>query len=718
MKALALASTLALTVSNLAPSAQAQVQAAPPNVRPLPVGTCINIGNTLEPQTEGAWGGAPARQADFERIAAAGFTTIRLPVRWHNKSSSEAPYTVDPQWMDRVQQIVAWALAEDLNVILNSHHFDPIHDDPLAVAAWHGGVWKQIAARFAGYPEDKLWFELENEPHKNFNHTNLLATLAPALKEVRALHPTRAVIIGGENWSGIKSLETLPLPEDPNIHPTFHYYDPFLYTHQGAEWTAPDVPPVGRTFPTPEDTAQLARDVASIEAYKARTGKTPFMGEVGAFDRHIPLADRVKYHRTIAEAFKPTGIGMCMWAYANTFPFFDQAKGEWLPGMRRAIGLKDDTAAPPAPVAALAAPAAPAPAPAKTKLPPELAAFDEQVPGDLINDPTRIDWASYGENYETSGRQSADIPGGGAARVFDIKAKGAFPYTVATNVPLLDEIRSGDQVTVGFYARVVSTERSDGKGIIGVRFQENAAPYGGFGDSNVLVGSQWEWYEVTAVADKRIRKADAIVALQLAGAKQQIEIGQAIVVKGSPSIVTKTVVAAATPTPSLKDPATIEMPDGLRGAGQLVNDPTNRAWAHGGAGGSWQGIDVPEIWLQKATRFTTTQVGANRWDLTTAIPLIPAVKEGDTFTVAVVARTISAGTEDGKGLIYARMQGSFPPYEGFGDKVFKIGDRWQMVNLPFTATRGFGEGDATVTLHFAGAAQNVEIGPVYVFKTN
>lgn len=356
--------------------------------------------------------------------------------------------------------------------------------------------------------------------------------------------------------------------------------------------------------------------------------------------------------------------------------------------------------------------------PIAAQLPPELAAFDEQVPGDLINDPTRIDWASYGENFETSGRQAADIPGGGAARVFDVKAKGAFPYTVAANVPLLDDIKSGDQVTVGFYARVVSTERPDGKGIIGVRFQENAAPYGGFGDTNVLVGSQWEWYEVSARADKRIRKADAIVALQLAGAKQQIEIGQAIVVKGSPTIVATTTVAATAPTPSLKDPATIEMPDPLRSAGQLINDPTTRGWAHGGTAGSWQEIDIPEIWLQKATRFTAAQVGANRWDLSTAIPIIPAIKEGDTFMVAVVARTISAETEDGKGVIYARVQGSFPPYEGFGDKVFKIGDRWQMVNLPFTATRGFGPGDATIALHFAGAKQSVEVGPVYVFKTN
>lgn len=356
-------------------------------------------------------------------------------------------------------------------------------------------------------------------------------------------------------------------------------------------------------------------------------------------------------------------------------------------------------------------------APTLAQLPPELAAFDEQVPGDLINDPTRIDWASYGENYETDGRQAADIPGGGAARVFDIKAKGAFPYTVAANVPLLAEIRSGDQVTVGFYARVVSTERSDGKGIVGVRFQENAAPYGGFGDTNVLVGKDWEWHEVSARADKRIRKADAIVALQLAGARQQIEIGQTIVVKGSPTIVTKAAVAAA-PAPSLKDPKTIEMPDALRSAGQLVNDPVSRAWAHGGAGGSWQALDVPEIWLQKATRFTTPAAGENRWDLTTALPILPEVKEGDTFMVAVVARTISAQTDDGKGLVYGRIQGTMPPYEGFGDKAFKIGDRWQLVNLPFTATRGFGPGEATVTLHFAAAAQSIEVGPVYIFKTN
>ena len=309
---------------------------------PLPVGTCINIGNTLETMQEAVWGGEKVGPKDFERIKAAGFETVRIPVRWHNKTLQQAPWTVDKAWMDRVQTVVDQALAADLNVILNSHHFDPIHEDPLAVAEWHGAVWAQIAERFEGYPEETLWFELENEPHGNFDHTNLLQTLTPALEAVRAKHPTRAVIIGGENWSGVDSLADLPLPDDPNIHPTFHYYEPFAFTHQGASWVEPDMPPPGRDFPIAGDLERIANDAEKVRAYIARTGKTPFMGETGAYEEHATIAQRAAYHAAVREAFAPSGVGICMWAYANTYPFWDRSSGEWLPGMRAAIGLPED----------------------------------------------------------------------------------------------------------------------------------------------------------------------------------------------------------------------------------------------------------------------------------------------------------------------------------------------------------------------------------------
>src|SRR3546814_18016253 len=64
-----------------------------------------------------------------------------------------APPTIDPAFLDRVEAVVDQALAADLNVILNSHHFDALDKDPAATAPWLAAVWKQVAARFAARPE-------------------------------------------------------------------------------------------------------------------------------------------------------------------------------------------------------------------------------------------------------------------------------------------------------------------------------------------------------------------------------------------------------------------------------------------------------------------------------------------------------------------------------------------------------------------------------------
>ncbi len=307
---------------------------------PLPVGTCINAGNHLEPEKENGWGGKRLDAEDFRRIRAAGFTTVRIPVRWLNKSTDAPPHSIDPVWMARVSEAVDAALAANLNVILNSHHFEIVHDRPAAGAPWLADVWRQIARNFADRPNARLWFEIENEPHAQLNNAILGQTLVPALAAIRESNPVRPVIVGGQNWSGIDSLATLDLPDDSNIHPTFHYYDPFDFTHQGADWTGPNRLPLGRKYGTEADKALLGRDVAKLKAYIARTGMTPFMGETGAYDK-APLAERIAYHTAVREAFAPTGIGMCAWAYTNTFPFWDQKAGRWLPGLRAAFGLPE-----------------------------------------------------------------------------------------------------------------------------------------------------------------------------------------------------------------------------------------------------------------------------------------------------------------------------------------------------------------------------------------
>ena len=323
----------ALLISGVAAPALAKTDS-------LPIGRCVNMGNSLETPAEGAWGGKKIDAADFKRIADAGFNTIRLPVRWSTRASDTAPYSIDPAFMARVKTVVDDARKVGLNVILNSHHFEEIHKDPSdANIAKLAGMWTQIATAFADQPESNLWFEIENEPHDKFNDSNLLKVLNPALAEIRKSNPTRPVIIGGEFWSGVNSLKTLQLPDDPNIVPTFHYYDPFNFTHQGATWVDPS-PPLGRKYGGPEDKKLLQNDLQKVRDYVARTGKTPFMGEFGAYST-VSIEDRVNYQKTIRVAFDQIGIGMCAWAYTNTFPLWDQEKKAWVPGMRDAMGLKE-----------------------------------------------------------------------------------------------------------------------------------------------------------------------------------------------------------------------------------------------------------------------------------------------------------------------------------------------------------------------------------------
>ncbi|MGB3723377.1 MAG: glycoside hydrolase family 5 protein [Pacificimonas sp.] len=294
------------------------------------------MGNHLEAPNEGDWG-RRIELSDFDKIADAGFNSIRLPVRWSNHASETAPYAIDETFMARVEILVDAALATGLNVVLDDHHYEDLHKNPAAHSDRLGELWRQIAARFADRPTDSLWFEIANEPNDQLTNENLLETLAPALAAIRETNPTRAVIYGGQNWSGINSLETLRLPDDPHVIPTFHYYDPFAFTHQGATWVD-SPPPLGRTYGSEEDQAALTADVEKLRAYIARTGKTPFIGEFGAHTT-VPLEGRVPYYRAVREAFEGEVSGYCAWGYAATFPLYDDASGAWNPGMLAAMGL-------------------------------------------------------------------------------------------------------------------------------------------------------------------------------------------------------------------------------------------------------------------------------------------------------------------------------------------------------------------------------------------
>ena len=199
------------------------------------LGRGVNFGNALEAPSEGEWG-MTLESSYFDLVKEAGFDSIRLPISWTTHASKEAPYEIDNGFMDRVQWAVDEALSRGLNIIVNIHHYDTLNSDPISEEERYLAIWKQIAEHFKDYP-NTVYFELLNEPHDVLSQDDLWnPLLQKALQVIREINPNRAVIVGPTTYNSISALASLELPDDSNLIVTVHFYEPFAFTHQGAEW--------------------------------------------------------------------------------------------------------------------------------------------------------------------------------------------------------------------------------------------------------------------------------------------------------------------------------------------------------------------------------------------------------------------------------------------------------------------------------------------------
>ncbi len=292
------------------------------------LGRGVNLGNMLEAPNEGDWG--LRVEADYFALArAAGFSHVRVPIKWSTHTAAEAPYTIDPEFFDRIDWVVDQALANGLAVVLNIHHYDEMYAEPTVHDERFVAIWTQIAERYQDRPSE-LMFELLNEPHDALGAARWNRILLKALDAVRATNPTRGVVIGPIEWNSFQRLDDLELPAgDTHLIATFHYYLPFEFTHQGAEWASGSDAWLGRTWSGEgPDAGDVDAHFDLAAQWAAANGRPIYLGEFGAYSK-ADLESRVRWTTCVARAAEARGMAWAYWELASGFGVYDPAARAW-----------------------------------------------------------------------------------------------------------------------------------------------------------------------------------------------------------------------------------------------------------------------------------------------------------------------------------------------------------------------------------------------------
>jgi endoglucanase len=286
-----------------------------------PPNRCINLGNMLESPTEGEWG-FRVRQEWLQIIADAGFDTVRIPISWSTHADTEAPYTIDETFFARIDEVVGWALDANLQAIINIHHYEEMMRRPAAQQERLLALWQQIAERYQDYP-DTLIFETLNEPNGMLNTRIWSEVQLDVLDVIRQSNPDRRVVIGAGEWNSLWEVSKLDIPENrENLIFTFHNYQPFEFTHQGAEWVDGSNAWLGREWPIDSDERGMETDFRLAGGLQERLGVPFLMGEFGAYSK-ADLESRVRFTRAMVEQAEANGIGWCYWEFAAGFGIYN-----------------------------------------------------------------------------------------------------------------------------------------------------------------------------------------------------------------------------------------------------------------------------------------------------------------------------------------------------------------------------------------------------------
>ncbi len=320
------------------------------------MGNGINLGNTLEAcdnnvgiktntplSYETHWGQPKTTQAMIDGMKAAGFDTIRIPVAWMTNATHlyEGDYTIDTDYMDRVEEVVRYARKAGMYVIINDHWdggwygmfgSESAETRALAMEAYKG-MWQQIAERFRDY-SDYLIFESANEElggrfdensplycsdsvvtyltdDERYALTNEInQTFVDVVRATGGNNATRFLLIAGYSTDINQTCDDrFQMPKDTvdsKLMVSVHYYDPWSYC--GAS-SAVSATKWGKVSDYEYLDQQLAKMTKFTEA-----GYGVVIGEYGA----LPCSDGLKdntlaYHTAFLDACTKYDLTNCLW---------------------------------------------------------------------------------------------------------------------------------------------------------------------------------------------------------------------------------------------------------------------------------------------------------------------------------------------------------------------------------------------------------------------
>jgi Endoglucanase len=313
----------------------------------------VNLTGWFQSNTAGQIQFTRFTKQDIINIKSLGCDVIRLPVNLHSMTSGSPSYILDPLYLSFQDSVVTWCEQLHIYLIIDNHSFDPNEDTSPDIGDILTKVWSQMAAHYKDR-SDFILYEILNEPH-GITTASWGIIQNQVINAIRVKDTRHTIVVGGSGYNTYTELKNLPVYSDTNLLYTFHFYDPFIFTHQGATWVSPSMETLSGV-PFPYDAARMPSCPVSLKGTWIESGLNSysndgtvgsvkqlidnaisfrksrnvniFCGEFGVYMENSINDDRTYWYNVVRQYLEENDIPWTSWDYKNGFGLFKKGSDE------------------------------------------------------------------------------------------------------------------------------------------------------------------------------------------------------------------------------------------------------------------------------------------------------------------------------------------------------------------------------------------------------